>query len=537
VKKIKKPILWAIVLAIAGLVITSAAGLPVQEKSKEGHELNIVKSEKVPQFLSAPTQTVDINPNIVPKTLGDPAHAFAGDQLHPALARDIISGTHMTAFFDVDLDEIIFDYSVTDGPPYSGGIYYSGLGGDYPAFKLWDVVENYPRFFGTYVTDYLDASGGPTYLYEVNDATNLPDTTLNPLTYWDWSGYGWHDMIDADIACDSSQNSWEWGVSCYVTTTTYGDTYTDGPTITYADEATQGSGWISWYYYDGCDHCDVSIDNSKIYSYAVYDWEDTVEGNFKILCRENDFAAIMSGADTMYEIGDGSNLYQPAVAAENGNIVILAETDINGNKDITCFYGTSMSSLTQSVVVNTVDDEEFPDVRFHAEDAEFCATFVKTGELYRTKTTDGGATWSDPVKVDECVPEYKTSDLCELGAKAMYELMDVDIDIYIDDICTTQIPVIEITAIEGGLGVTATIANTGTAPATAVPWTMTITGGLLKLINVNKGDTIATLNNGDSTTVSSGIFFGFGKITIVVTAGAASETRTGTQLIIFTNVK
>ena len=535
-KTIKKPILWAIVLAIAGLVITSAAGIPIPENSKE-NELNIVESEKVPQFLSAPTQTVDIPLKIVPKTLGDPAHAYAGDQLHPALARDQTSGTHMTAFFDVDLDEIIFDYSITDGPPYSGGIYYSGLGGDYPAFKLWDVVSSYPRFFGTYVTDYLDLSGGPTYLYEVNDATNLPDTALNPLIYWDWASYGWHDMIDADIACDSSQNTWEWGVSSYVTSTTYGNTYTDGPTVTYRSETDPNSGTISWYYYDGCDHCDISIDHSTIYSYAVYDWEDTTAGNFKLLCRVQDFELIETGSDTMYEIDDGSNLYQPAVAAENGNIVILAETDAFGNKDITCFYGTSMASLSQSVVVDTGDDEEFPDVRFHADNAEFCATFVKNGELYRTKSTDGGATWDTPVQVDECVPEYKTSDLCELGSMAMYELMDADIDIFIDDICETTFPVIEITDIAGGLGVTATIANTGTAPATAIPWTIVVTGGLLKLINVNAGDTIATLNNGDSTTVKTKPILGFGKITVQVTAGSASASKTGFQFIIFTSIK
>jgi hypothetical protein len=537
VKKINKPILWAIVLTIAGLVITSAAGIPVQENSKETYDFKIIKSEKVPQFLKAPTQTMEVPLRMVPQTLGDPAFAYEGNQLHPALARDITSGTIMSSFFDEDLDDMIWTFSVDDGVSFDPGIYYEGMGGDYPALKLWDIVSGYPRFFGTFVTDYLDASGGPTYLYEINDATNLPDTGLNPLLYWDWAGHGWHDMMDADIACDSSQNTWEWGVSSYVTSTTYGDGYTDGPTITYSDEETSGRGWISWYYYDGCDHCDVSIDNSKIYSYAVYDWEDTTAGYFKLLCRVNDFDQIMSGADNMYEIDDGSNLYMPAVAAENGNIVILAETDAFGNKDIVCFYGTSISSLSTSFVADTGVDERFPDVRYHAEDEEFCATFVKNGELYSTRTADGGATWSEAQLVDSCEPEYKTSDLCELGAKAMYEIMQTDIDIYIDDICVATAPVIEITGITGGLGVTAEISNTGSAPATNVPWTITVTGGLLKRINVNKGDTILTLNHGDSTTVKTGPFLGFGKITIQVTAGTATASKSGFQLIIYTNVK
>lgn len=529
-KKIKKPILWAIALAIVGLVITSAAGIPVTENSGEINDLKVVKSDRAAQKISVEMNSVEKPLKHVALPLGDPAFAFAGDQLHPAFGRTV-TGLHMASYFDYDTDELVWTYSADDGVTYDAGIYYGGLGGDYPSIKQWEGQ----RYFGTFVTDYLDLNGGATYVYEINDATNLPDTTLNPLTYWDWASYGWYDMIDADIACDNSQQTFEWGVSSYVISTTYGDTYTDGPTIVYSDEETEGSGWISWYYYDGCAHTDVDIDRSTVYSYSVYDWFNGV--NWQLLCRVNDFAEIMNGYDEIFEIDDGSNLEYPAVAAGEGDIVILAETDVNGNKDIICLYGPNIGSLSTSYVTTDQADERFPDVRFHGDANEFCATFVKGGKIYKTSSTDAGATWSTPEEVDDVVEEYKTADLCELGAKGMYEYDNgQDIDIYISDICQAAAPIIEITSVTGGLGVTAQISNTGTAPASNVDWTITVTGGILGRINVNKAGTITTLNNGDSTTVSTGLFFGLGQISIDVTADIDTEDKTGFQLIVYTVV-
>ena len=431
--KRKKYILLAITLVIVGLLITSTTSTIAITAKKEQNKLTIKQSSLTPQKISMTSQVA--NPSQLNYRFGraDPIFNAEGDQLHPAFG---YSGSSIFAsFYDSTYDTMIWTGSVDDGAswlPDGGGIYYD-IGGDYPSIKVWDSS---PRFFGTFVTDFYDLNGGPTYIYEVNDVTNLEDNYLNPLNYWDWSTYGWSDMLDADIACDNSQNTFEWGVSSYVMSTTYGSTYTDGPTIVFSDEATAGSGWISWYYYNGCDHTDVDIDHSTVYSYAVYDWEDTTAGYYKLLCRVNDFDQIQNGFDQMYEMDYGSNLQNPAVAAGNGNIVILAENNASGNKDIICFYGSSVPSMSNVFVVNGVDDEMFPDVRYVESDTFVC-TYVKNGNLYAMVSDDAGATWTDLGQVNSndgaVVEEYKTSDLCEQATKAMWEEPATDIDIWWGD--------------------------------------------------------------------------------------------------------
>jgi hypothetical protein len=424
----KTPLYSAIAIAIMTLLITSAVGLQV-EQSNEEQGLVIKNLNIEPQFLQIPTQTLDqqykYNENL-PKA----AHwLFFG--LHPGFDRNA-GGKQVGSYYDPNLEQIFWTYSLNDGATYDYGVYWE-IGGDYPSIKNWAG----DTFYGTFVTDYLDLNGGATYLLEVTDPANYYTYAL---TFWDWSGYGWSDMLDADIACDSSQEVWEWGVSTYVISTTYGDGYTDGPTVVYSDEATQGSGWISWYYFDGCEHTDIDIDRSTVYSYAVYDWEDTDVGYYKILCRVQDFAQIMTGYDEMFELDYGSNTTNPAVAAGDGNIVIVAEDDSAGNQDIICYYGTSLSSgLSTSIVANTGDDEEFPDVR-HVDGSTFICTFVKNGDLIAYKTDDAGATWSDAKKIvndniGAVIPEYKTSDLCTEAVYAMWEETgDVDPEIWFGDV-------------------------------------------------------------------------------------------------------
>jgi len=431
-RNVKKSLLLAIAMVIATtLVISSVGSVQVTEKSEEINELKVLKSNLVAQTISVPSQTLNVPLMQVEGTAsrGEVAFGDYGDQLHPGFDR--AGGTHMAAYFDYDFDQILWTFSTTDGPPYDPGVYYE-LGGDYPSIKQWEGS----RFHGTFVTDYLDLNGGPTYLFKTTDPS---DTGTYELTYWDWSSYGWYDMIDADIACDSSQNEWEWGVSSYVTSSTYGETYVDGPTVVYSDEETEGSGFISWYYVNGCDHTDIDIDRSTIYSYAVYDWEDTDAGYFKILCRVQDFALIETGFDSLYELDYGANTIRPAVAAGDGNIVILAETDTNGDQDVLCFYGSTLETMQTSFVVDTTGvDEGFVDVR-HIDDLKFICTYVSGGNLYAMETTDGGATWSAIGQIndnDGCVvEEYKTQDLCGAAIKAMWEEdCGDDVDIYIGDV-------------------------------------------------------------------------------------------------------
>jgi hypothetical protein len=94
---------------------------------------------------------------------------------------------------------------------------------------------------------------------------------------------------------------------------------------------------------------------------------------------------------------------------------------------------------------------------------------------------------------------------------------------------TVEAPAITIT-IKGGLGVSATIKNTGATDLTNIDWAIDLDG---KLIFVGKGKTgtIASLAAGDSVTVKDFVV-GFGKTGIAVTAGTASASASGTALLI-----
>ena len=364
-----------------------------------------------------------------------PAFAYPGDQLHPGFGRTD-AGTHMAAYHDGDLANMIWTFSVDDGATYDPGVSMT-LGGDYPSVKLW----NGNRFYGTFVTDFNDLGGGPTYLFE---CTNPADSLTYNLVYWDWSTYGWHDMMDAAIACDNSQSDWEWGVSSYVTSTTYASSpYTNGPTIVYCDEQTNGSGWISWYNYNDCAHTDVAIDPITHYMYAVYDWFDGA--TWKLLVRVNDFANIETGFDTLYEITGAGNLRNPTVAAYNDNVVVLAQTDENTNDDIICFYSNDKFVTAQSsFVANSGANEQYPDVVYSADKIFYC-TFVMNNNIYRSKTEDAGITWSaTPWQVNEdngaVIAEYKTSYMCEKAVMAMWEEQQTDADIYIGAVLQNNPP-------------------------------------------------------------------------------------------------
>jgi hypothetical protein len=438
----KKYILLAIAVAVVGLMITSAASTPMKISTNsmtmdkpmivEQNELQIVKSDISPYKIS--TQSLEVTSTPIKRSTfrAGPAFDFAGDQLHPAVGRTN-GGMLMASYRDDDMANMIWTYSPDDGASWweDGGIYWD-IGGDYPSIKLWE--DN--TLYGTFVTDYLDLSGGATYLFHTDDPTQLDNPDVTELIFWDWSGYGWYDMMDADISCDSSENPWEWGISSYVISTTYGDGYTDGPTIVYSDEEEEGSGFISWYYYDGCAHTDVDIDPVTHMGYVVYDWEDA--GTWKLLVRKIDFATIETGYDQIFEITGTGNLNKPAIAAYDDQVVILAETDENGNKDIICLYTDTgdITALQTSFVVDTVDDEQYPDIR-HVSGQDFIATFVKDNNLHASETEDGGINWDDTSwqvndNDDSVVEEYKTSDLCENAVNAMWEENGPDdIDIFI----------------------------------------------------------------------------------------------------------
>ncbi|DAC72882.1 MAG TPA: hypothetical protein DSN98_03150 [Thermoplasmata archaeon] len=84
--------------------------------------------------------------------------------------------------------------------------------------------------------------------------------------------------------------------------------------------------------------------------------------------------------------------------------------------------------------------------------------------------------------------------------------------------------------IKGGMGVSATIKNTGATELTNIDWTITLDGKLI-FVGKSKTGTIATLAAGAEVTVKDFVV-GLGKTGIIVTAGTETASASGTALLI-----
>ncbi len=403
----------------------SAIAMKGSVKNNVG-QITVTEIHQEKQYLSMPKQDVKEVPlkQVKVPMIFNYDH-FVFDGIHPGFGR-AESGMQMAAYRDEDFGQVIWTFSADDGETYDAGVYYD-TNSDYPSIKLW----NGDRFFGTMLPDYEDSSGAAAYVFECTDPS---DTGTYTLLYWDWSANGWSDFNDIEIAVDDSAEAWEWGFLSIVADSTYTSPPANNGAYICYQTSEAGQGGIGELIYTNCDHTDAAIDPVTAKTYAVYD-RDIGGGTWGLLIR-NDLFTNWDGATTYYEISGAGNLKNPAVSANDGNMVLLAETDENGNKDIICLYGNAASPST-SFVADSGDDEIYSDVRYR-EGSTFICTFFKNDCLYASKTIDAGATWCDPVLIsDNVVVEYKASDLGEKAVKLMYE---GEGGVHITDVFPNQLP-------------------------------------------------------------------------------------------------
>jgi murein tripeptide amidase MpaA len=93
-----------------------------------------------------------------------------------------------------------------------------------------------------------------------------------------------------------------------------------------------------------------------------------------------------------------------------------------------------------------------------------------------------------------------------------------------------EVPSVTIT-IKGGLGVSATIKNTGTTNLTDLDWTMNLDGKLI-FVGKTKSGTIDSLDVGETVTLNDFVL-GFGKTGISMHVEAAEATATATVIVVF----
>jgi len=96
---------------------------------------------------------------------------------------------------------------------------------------------------------------------------------------------------------------------------------------------------------------------------------------------------------------------------------------------------------------------------------------------------------------------------------------------------------LEIVNMKGGLGVTRGIKNNGNQTVDNFPVDFIIKGGILKKIKMNAGETISGLAPGDTAPLETGMFFGFGKITIFVVGDGIIAYKPGKQLFMYTIIQ
>ena len=79
--------------------------------------------------------------------------------------------------------------------------------------------------------------------------------------------------------------------------------------------------------------------------------------------------------------------------------------------------------------------------------------------------------------------------------------------------------------IKGPIGIKADVQNIGEKDASNLEWSIVVTGGLLGRVNATATGTAVTLAAGATAPMSLEMFFGFGKISIVITASASNAVE------------
>ena len=297
------------------------------------------------------------------------------------------------------------------------------------------------------------------------------------------------------------------------------------------------------FYYDG---------NSEHESApAAWTEMDTNANRIFIVCETNDQITIKStvndeamltngeqqnGMDKYADIEQYPGEYldtgsDPDVSGDGDHLIVAYVKD--GNvvaKYGTCAAGTYDPGFAlQDVTIAT--GASCPAV--YMEGSNVYCVYVKDGNLFLITSEDYGATWGTPEqKNDEdgtVSNEKNTADVHSNGM-VFTDTRNGNKDIYYSSFVAGAVPEVVIESITGGIGITATLKNVGTATAENFDWSI-VSDGLVFLGGEKSGK--ATLEPGDTIQVKTGLMLGFGGIDITVKADQATKTASGTLLLFF----
>jgi hypothetical protein len=348
----------------------------------------------------------------------------------------------------------------------------------------------------TYSMFYFDFSDSSTYLAETAVTTNgTTIVAIGTIVDYNAQGYDLQDTLKINWNAESGEGSW--------------------PGVFWINEDSEGNSKPrSHVCADAgdkmffCYQQDANDENSKIY--AAY-------------CRIDATTEYTDWRTNAVAISNSYNATNPDISVSGPNAYIVYENDQNGNKDVYCAVTTSGTFWRKYLIADSLEDEENPVIYADGENA--VCLFTKNNDLYSSKSTDGGQTWSTPVVVNDQpgsnVNEWGNADIS--GPYGVWtDSRNDNTDIFFDSVGATAILTID--EISGVFGLSITVSNVGNAPAEEVPWSIDI-DGLVFLGSHHEG--LETIQADETKQINSGIMFGFGKITINVVVDDLTKTAEG----------